>query len=56
MTAELKRTAATSRGFALGLPGAREDFPREDDMVAKVGKKVFAFLGAPRSARTTGSR
>ena len=45
MTAELKRTAATLRGFALGLPGAWEDFPWEDDMVAKVGKKVFAFLG-----------
>lgn len=43
--AELARTAAALRGFALGLPGAWQDFPWEDDMVAKVGKKVFAFLG-----------
>lgn len=45
MGAELARTAATLRGFAFGLPGAWRDFPWEDDMVAKVGKKVFAFLG-----------
>jgi predicted DNA-binding protein (MmcQ/YjbR family) len=33
------------REFALGLPQAWEDFPWEDDRTAKVGKKVFAFLG-----------
>jgi predicted DNA-binding protein (MmcQ/YjbR family) len=32
------------RGFALGLPGAAEEFPWGES-VAKVGKKVFVFLG-----------
>jgi predicted DNA-binding protein (MmcQ/YjbR family) len=45
MAADLGRTAAALREFALGLPGAWEDFPWEDDRTAKVGKKVFAFLG-----------
>jgi predicted DNA-binding protein (MmcQ/YjbR family) len=44
--ASVARTAAALRDFALGLPGAWEDFPWEDDRTAKVGKKVFAFLGA----------
>ncbi|MFD5818082.1 MmcQ/YjbR family DNA-binding protein [Streptomyces sp. NPDC127038] len=32
------------RGFALGLPGAAEEFPW-GETVAKVNKKVFVFLG-----------
>jgi predicted DNA-binding protein (MmcQ/YjbR family) len=32
------------RGFAMGLPGATEDFPW-GDRVAKVNGKVFVFLG-----------
>jgi predicted DNA-binding protein (MmcQ/YjbR family) len=31
--------------FALGLPGAFPDMPWEGDVVAKVGKKIFVFLG-----------
>jgi predicted DNA-binding protein (MmcQ/YjbR family) len=34
------------RTFALGLPEAYEDHPW-GDTVAKVGKKVFVFLGTP---------
>ncbi|WP_377642787.1 MmcQ/YjbR family DNA-binding protein [Oryzobacter terrae] len=30
---------------ALGKPGARADQPWEGDHVAKVGEKIFAFLG-----------
>ena len=32
--------------FALQLPGAFSDMPWEGDVVAKVGPKVFAFLGS----------
>ena len=32
------------REFALGMPGAIEDFPWGES-VAKVNKKVFVFLG-----------
>jgi predicted DNA-binding protein (MmcQ/YjbR family) len=45
MAASIVETAVRLRAFALGLPGAWEDFPWEDDRTAKVGKKVFAFLG-----------
>lgn len=41
------------REFALGLPGATEDFPW-GDTVAKVNKKVFVFLGAPDSGYPLG--
>lgn len=32
--------------YCLGKPGAWEDEPWEGDVVAKVGDKIFAFLGA----------
>ena len=35
---------AAIRSFALGLPEAHEDFPWGES-VAKVGKKVFVFMG-----------
>ncbi|MBA4865121.1 MmcQ/YjbR family DNA-binding protein [Streptomyces sp. PSKA54] len=38
------KTWQSVHGFALGLPGAVEDFPW-GDTVAKVNKKVFVFLG-----------
>ncbi len=40
------------KGFALSLPEAVEDHPWGED-VAKVGGKVFAFLGAPGSRHLT---
>lgn len=49
MSTELERAAETVRRHALGMPEAYEDFPW-DDSVAKVGKKIFAFLGAPEGA------
>lgn len=36
------------RAHALSLPGAWEDEPWDGDVVAKVGDKIFCFLGAPR--------
>jgi predicted DNA-binding protein (MmcQ/YjbR family) len=34
------------RGYCLAKPGAWRDEPWEGDGVAKVGDKIFAFLGA----------
>jgi predicted DNA-binding protein (MmcQ/YjbR family) len=42
--AEPKRTRRQLLKFALGMPGAWEDHPWDED-VAKVGKRVFAFFG-----------
>ncbi len=41
-----RRSAERLRRFALDLPGAWEDHPW-GDRVAKVGKKVFVFMGVP---------
>jgi predicted DNA-binding protein (MmcQ/YjbR family) len=38
------RARAALRRFALGFPGAHEDFPWGESVI-KVGKKVFVFLG-----------
>lgn len=38
--------SAKLRAFALKMPGAHEDFPW-GERVAKVGGKVFVFLGKP---------
>ena len=43
-TNKMKQAKATLRDFALGFPGAREEFPW-GERVIKVGKKVFVFLG-----------
>lgn len=43
----MSRAGATRRrilAFALGLPGAYEDHPWDED-VAKVNRKIFVFLG-----------
>lgn len=46
MTSGGRSVAARLRAAALGLPGAWEDSPWDGDTVAKVGDKIFVFLGA----------
>ncbi|MBI3758692.1 MAG: MmcQ/YjbR family DNA-binding protein [Deltaproteobacteria bacterium] len=43
MAISLKKAAADLRQFALGFPGAVEEFPWGES-VAKVNKRVFVFL------------
>ena len=38
-------TAHDVKGYCLHKPGAWQDEPWEGDVVAKVGSKIFAFLG-----------
>src|SRR4051794_10880964 len=42
---------AALRAFALGFPGAHEDFPW-GECVVKVNQKVFVFLGAEPTGET----
>lgn len=46
MTHQHGSVAARLRDAALGLPGAWEDSPWDGDAVAKVGDKIFVFLGS----------
>jgi predicted DNA-binding protein (MmcQ/YjbR family) len=48
MASPARRKWAKVRDYALGLPQAWEDHPW-DAVVAKVGKKIFVFLGMPDS-------
>ncbi|MFL6100850.1 MAG: MmcQ/YjbR family DNA-binding protein [Actinomycetales bacterium] len=45
MSPRRRLTAADVRGHCLAKPGAWLDQPWEGDHVAKVGDKIFAFLG-----------
>ena len=49
MANELDTAMADLRSFALGLPGAYEEHPWGES-VAKVNRKVFAFLHRPKDA------
>src|SRR5688572_32119362 len=46
MANEMRKAHAAVREFALGFPGAREEFPW-GECVVKVAKKIFVFLGKP---------
>jgi predicted DNA-binding protein (MmcQ/YjbR family) len=41
-------------GYCLAKPGAWPDEPWEDDVVVKVSKKIFAFLGSGPAAAAVG--
>jgi predicted DNA-binding protein (MmcQ/YjbR family) len=43
---EVRVTRAELISYCLAKPGAWQDEPWERDVVAKVGPKVFAFLGS----------
>jgi predicted DNA-binding protein (MmcQ/YjbR family) len=53
MIHEFQRVHAALRDFALGLPGATEEFPWGESVV-KVNKKVFVFLGKSDAAEDCG--
>ena len=48
------KDAAAVRSFALSLPGVHEDFPW-GERVAKVGRKVFVFLGRDNEQKARAS-
>jgi predicted DNA-binding protein (MmcQ/YjbR family) len=52
MANRLHNTRNALRAFALGLPGAYEDFPWGESVV-KVNKKVFVFLGIEPDPNTS---
>ncbi|MBV8301607.1 MAG: MmcQ/YjbR family DNA-binding protein [Candidatus Dormibacteraeota bacterium] len=54
MATSRKHPAADLLRFALTLPEAWEDLPWEEDLVAKVGKKVFVFFGSAARPKTMG--
>ena len=43
-------TKAEMLAYCLNKPGAWQDEPWEEDIVAKVGSKIFAFLGSEHVA------
>jgi predicted DNA-binding protein (MmcQ/YjbR family) len=49
-----KHPASDLLQFALTLPEAWEDLPWEEDLVAKVGKKVFVFFGSASRPKSMG--
>lgn len=51
MADQLRETAAALREYALSLPGAVEEFPW-GERVAKVNKKIFAYLGRDENIDT----
>ena len=42
------------KAYCLAKPGAWEDQPWEGDVVAKVGEKIFAFLGSGEAGLSVG--